>query len=105
MGPDQGAALAQSLARTTTAADAKNLNSQAAALDKASNSYADAEADQFYGLSTLKKESKALASTKITVTAPNTIIVSIDGKKFTAHTEGVVEKKVKEIVTEAGKKK
>jgi hypothetical protein len=53
----------------------------------------------------LKAQSKVLAETKITVTAPHTIKVRIGEKEFTAHTEEVVEKKVKEIIAAAGKKK
>lgn len=105
MGPEQGGALAQSLARTTTALDAKNLNSQYAQLEAASETYADSAADDGFGLSTLKAKAAVLGSAKITVTAPNVIQVSIDGKTFTAHTEKVVEKKVFEIVANAGKKK
>jgi SLT domain-containing protein len=105
MGPEQGGALAQSLARTSSSADLKKLNSEYAELEKVSGKYADSAADDGYGLSTLKKQSKALGSAKITVTAPHTIMVSIDGKKFRAHTEKVVEEKVTEIVAAAGKKK
>jgi SLT domain-containing protein len=105
MGPDQGGALAQSLARTTTALDVKNLNSQYSELEKVSNAYADSAANDGFGLSSLNAQSKALGGAKITVTAPNTIAVSIDGKTFKAHTEKVVEEKVTEIVAAAGKKK
>jgi SLT domain-containing protein len=105
MGADQGGALAQSLARTTTAADAKGLNAKYAELDKVAGQYADSAANDGYGLSSLKAQSAVLSKTKITVTAPNTIMVTIDGKTFKAHTEKVVESKVTEIVDKAGKKK
>lgn len=105
MGPDQGGALAQSLARTTTAADAKDLNAKYAELDKVSGQYADSAANDGFGLSKLKAESAVLSKTKITVTAPHTIMVTIDGKTFKAHTEATVDAKVTEIVAAAGKKK
>lgn len=105
MGPEQGGQLAQSLARTSSAGDLKKLNAEYKELEKVSGKYADSAADDGFGLSTLKKQSKALGSAKITVTAPHTIMVSIDGKKFKAHTEKVVEEKVTEIVAAAGKKK
>lgn len=105
MGPEQGGQLAQSLARTSTAADLKKLNSTYKELETASGKYADSAAEDGFGLSTLKAQSKALAGAKVTVTAPHTIMVTIDGKKFRAHTEKVVEEKVSEIVAVAGKKK
>lgn len=105
MGPDQGGQLAQSLARTTTKADAKKLNSEYSELQKVSGQYADSAADDGFGLSKLKKESAVLSKAKITVTAPHTILVNIGGKTFKAHTEKVVEEKVTEIVAAAGKKK
>jgi SLT domain-containing protein len=105
MGPEQGGQLAQSLARSSSSADLKKLNDTYKELETVSGKYADSAADDGFGLSTLKKQSKALAGAKITVTAPHTIMVNIDGKKFRAHTEKVVEEKVSEIVAVAGKKK
>jgi SLT domain-containing protein len=105
MGPEQGGALAQSLARTTTKDQASKLNSEYTQLEKASGKYADSAADDGFGLSKLKTQSAYLSKATIKVTAPHTILVNIGGKTFKAHTEKVVEEKVTEIVAAAGKKK
>jgi hypothetical protein len=105
MGPEQGGALAQSLARTTTKADAANLNKQYSELEKVSSKYADSAADDAYGLSQLKRESNVLAHTSVTVKAPHTIILKVDGHTMRAYTEKVAEEKLTTVVARAGKKK